>query len=297
MSQPALSVTSTPSELPDVQAEAPAIPLLLDEAGVSDLRYPLTIELADGSQYPTVATVSLAASVGADERGVHMSRFVETLHTWRNDIAVARLPALLADLAERTGAEEVFARFAFPLFLERSGPVSGGFALVAYDCVIEAGGRPGAAVQLTASVPVTSLCPCSREISDYGAHNQRGTVELTVETAPNDTCGTVDFHDLIVAAEAAGSAPVYTLLKRSDERLLTMQAYENPAFVEDITRTVAATLREDRRIRSGRVRVVNEESIHAHNAYAAVRWIRGDDGTESGQEQQSAVSWGHQPTA
>lgn len=273
MSRPALSLAGTTPELADVQAEAPAIPLLLDEAGISDLRYPLTVELTDGSRHDTVATVSLAASVAADARGVHMSRFVETLHKWRGDIAVARLPGLLSDLAERTAAEEVFARFEFPLFLERSGPASGGTAFVAYDCVIETQLELETTVRLAVRVAVTSLCPCSREISDYGAHNQRGTVEITVDAAaPQDSLHPLDFHDLITAAEAAGSAPVYTLLKRSDERLLTMQAYENPAFVEDITRTVAVALKDDSRIRRGRVRVVNEESIHSHNAYASVVW-------------------------
>jgi GTP cyclohydrolase IB len=272
VSQPALSLAESARDLPDVQAEAPAIPLLLDEAGISDLRYPLTVELADGSQHATVATVSLAASVAADARGVHMSRFVELLHAWRNDIAVARLPALLSDLAARTEAKDVFARFAFPLFLERSGPASGGTALVGYDCLVEARLASETTVRLTVRVPVTSLCPCSREISDYGAHNQRGTVELSVETCPHSSAGPADFCELITAAEAAGSAPIYTLLKRSDERLLTMQAYENPAFVEDITRTVASVLSDDRRISEGRVRVVNEESIHSHNAYASVVW-------------------------
>ena len=273
MSQPALSLANSTPELPDVQAEAPAIPLLLNEAGVSDLRYPLTVELADGSKHATVATVSLAASVAADARGVHMSRFVEVLHNWRSDIAIARVPALLAELAERTSAEEVLVRFEFPLFLERSGPASGGTALVAYDCVVEARLALDTTVRLTVRVPVTSLCPCSREISDYGAHNQRGTVEISVHTAPHGALGTIDLRELIAAAEAAGSAPIYTLLKRSDERLLTMQAYENPAFVEDITRTVAAGLKEDRRISRGRVQVVNEESIHSHNAYAAIAWV------------------------
>jgi GTP cyclohydrolase I len=273
VSRPALSLANTASELPDVQAEAPAIPLLLDEAGISDLRYPLTIELADGSSHATVATVSLAASVAADARGVHMSRFVETLHEWRNRISVARLPELLDDLAQRTTAESVFARFAFPLFLDRSGPASGGTALVPYDCAVEAHLGQECRMELTVRVPVTSLCPCSREISDYGAHNQRGTVEIAVEAAVlQDPLDPLDLGDLINAAEAAGSAPIYTLLKRSDERVITMQAYENPAFVEDITRTVAAALNDDPRVQRGRVRVVNEESIHTHNAYASVTW-------------------------
>src|SRR5262245_54433879 len=127
-----------PVELPDVQAEAPAIARTLDEAGVSDLRYPITVHLADGSQQPTVATVALAASVAADTRGVHMSRFVEILHTWRNRISVSSLLSLLTEVRERLGAQTALAALEFPLFLERKGPVSGGAALLAYDCSIEA---------------------------------------------------------------------------------------------------------------------------------------------------------------
>jgi GTP cyclohydrolase FolE2 len=273
VSRPALSLAlPAANDLPDVQAEAPAIPLVLDEAGISDLRYPVTVHLADGSRQPTVATVSFAASVPADTRGVHMSRFVETLHDWHNDIAVDRLPALLADLADRTAAEDVVAALAFPVFLERTGPISGGSALVAYDCAIEARLATTTILRLTVRVPITSLCPCSREISDYGAHNQRGSVEITAEADLDGFSRPLDFGDLIAAAETAGSAPIYTLLKRTDERHVTMRAYENPAFVEDITRTVAAVLQSDPRIRTGYVRVVNEESIHSHNAYASVTW-------------------------
>jgi GTP cyclohydrolase IB len=274
VSQPALSLASLdPLELPDVQAEAPAIPIVVDEAGIADLRYPITVHLADGTCYPTVANTSFAASVRADARGVHMSRFVEILHEWHRRIGVQALSALLADLSDRLSADAVVAKLEFPLFLERSAPVTSGSALVGYECSLE--GRLGADAMgctLTTRVPITSLCPCSREISDYGAHNQRGTIEASVSFALSNDVEPLDFSDLIGVAEEAGSAPIYALLKRTDERYVTMQAYENPAFVEDITRAVAAALRPDTRIRVGSVRVVNEESIHAHNAYAAIKW-------------------------
>jgi GTP cyclohydrolase I len=276
MRQPALSLAALePSsfDLPDVQAEAPAIPIVLDEAGVADLRYPITVHQADGGSHRTVANTSFAASVPADTRGVHMSRFVETLHEWRDRIAVHSLSSLLADLSDRLAATEVVARFEFPLFLERSAPVSGGSAFVAYDCSLE--GRlclARAGCTLTTRVPITSLCPCSREISDYGAHNQRGSIEISVTFDLTGETEPLEFSDLIAAAEEAGSAPIYSLLKRTDERYVTMRAYENPAFVEDITRAVAAALRPDPRISAGCIRVVNEESIHSHNAYAATKW-------------------------
>jgi GTP cyclohydrolase I len=275
MTRPALSLAPLDAlELPDVQAEAPAVPLLLDEAGISDLRYPITVHLADGTSQATVASASIAASVAADVRGVHMSRFVELLHHWRNRIGVATLSPLLDDLGQRLSAQGVAASFDFPLFLERTGPVSGGGAFVAYDCSLHGRtGRRSTTGTLTTRVPVTSLCPCSREISDYGAHNQRGFVEISANF-DHATAEVVDFTDLIGIAEQAASAPVYSLLKRTDERFVTMQAYENPAFVEDITRAVAAALQQDTRINAGRVHVVNEESIHNHNAYAAITWSR-----------------------
>lgn len=274
MSQPALSLAGfDPLDLPDVQAEAPAIPIVLDEAGIADLRYPITVHLGDGSSHPTVAITSFAASVAADTRGVHMSRFVETLHKWRERIGVHTLSALLADLNGRLTAQAVVVKLEFPLFLERVSPVSGGGALVGYDCSLEGRLQSNTALcSLTTRVPITSLCPCSREISDYGAHNQRGSIETRVSFEVSDAVKSLDFNDLIEAAEEAGSAPIYSLLKRTDERYVTMKAYENPTFVEDVTRAVAAALQPDLRIRVGSVRVVNEESIHTHNAYAAIRW-------------------------
>jgi GTP cyclohydrolase I len=265
--------TIHPVELPDIQAEPPAIPIALDEAGVSDLRYPITLHLADGSSHHTVATVAFAASVAADVRGVHMSRFVEILHEWHERISVPTLGALLEELRDRLDADTAVARFAFPLFLERAAPITGSAAYVPYDCELE-GRLSGNQAEwtVTVRVPVKSLCPCSREISDYGAHNQRGIVEISVELPGSAGGSLIDFSDLITVAEQAGSSQIYSVLKRPDERYVTMRAYENPAFVEDITRTVADALRADRRVRAGRIRVVNEESIHSHNAYATIAW-------------------------
>ena len=275
MSRPALALVGLEADdLPDVQAEVPAIAIALDEAGITGLRYPVTIHLTNGTTQATVGKVSIAANVASGTRGVHMSRFVECLHAWHRQISVATFADLLADIAERSAATSVVARLDFPIFLERSAPVSGNGALVAYDCAIV--GRlteDGSSCELITRIPITSLCPCSREISDYGAHNQRGAIEASViinRTPEQD----LDFVDVIELAGQSGSAPIYSLLKRTDERYVTMQAYENPAFVEDIARAVAVALQDDVRIVAGRIRVVNEESIHAHDAYAAVNWTR-----------------------
>lgn len=182
MSQPALALAGLDAlELPDVQAETPAIRMVVDEAGITDLRYPITIQLTDGSSHPTVANTSFAASLAAQVRGVHMSRFVESLHVWHTRVSVATLPDFLVELSDRCEADAVVARLEFPLFLERSAPVTGGDALVGYDCSLEGSMVAGDMhCTLTTRVPITSLCPCSREISDYGAHNQRGAIEATV---------------------------------------------------------------------------------------------------------------------
>lgn len=141
-----------------------------------------------------------------------------------------------------------------------------------YECRLlgSAGSDGVVGIQVEVRVPITSLCPCSKEISDYGAHNQRGHVVITAEGSG------IWFEDLIEVAERAGSAPILALLKRVDERAVTMQAYDNPAFVEDIVRDVLVALKEDLRVDGARVGVSNEESIHAHNAVARLRWERGD---------------------
>jgi GTP cyclohydrolase I len=165
----------------------------------------------------------------------------------------------------------------FPYFLERTAPVSGAKALMDYECTFlgPANCRNDDFV-LTIRVPVTSLCPCSKEISDYGAHNQRGSVTMEVRSVRggDGSPELIWIEELIEIAEKSASAPVYPLLKRTDERHVTMQAYDNPVFVEDLVRNVAVALKADRRVAAFRVRVVNQESIHNHNAFAEVAWSR-----------------------
>jgi MptA/FolE2 family GTP cyclohydrolase len=160
----------------------------------------------------------------------------------------------------------------FPYFLRREAPASGAASMNRYDCRLVGGAREGEDFRLEVGVrvPVTSLCPCSKEISDYGAHNQRGHVEIQVKGEG------LWFEDLIEVAEEAGSAPILALLKRPDERVVTMQAYDNPAFVEDLARDVLVALRNDERVSAAAVSIANQESIHAHEAVARLRWERGD---------------------
>ncbi len=263
--------------LEDVQGRSDERGIDIDQAGVRDLRYPITVlDRARGEQH-TIASLSMSVGLPYRFKGTHMSRFVETLEEHRGEVTMRTLPTILRDLRERLDAEIARIEAKFPYFLEREAPVSGGKALMDYDCFFLGASRGlEEDFLLGVRVPVTSLCPCSKAISDYGAHNQRGYV--TIEVRPMRTAEggpeLVWIEELVEVAERSGSSPVYPLLKRPDERHVTMQAYDNPVFVEDIVRNVAEELRGDGRISWFRVEAVNQESIHNHNAFAEIEWSR-----------------------
>ncbi|MEM9073761.1 MAG: GTP cyclohydrolase FolE2 [Myxococcota bacterium] len=255
----------------DVQSQPDHRGIALDRVGVSGVRLPV---VAEGQR--TVAIADLAVSVPAETKGAHMSRFLEVVEPHRELLSLARLPLLLRDVRAVLEADHAEVAFRFPYFVAKKAPVSKATGWADVEASLE--GSLGAELSLTlgAVVPVTSLCPCSKAISDYGAHNQRGYVHLDV-TPRIDAQGTaapLTIADLVRVAEENASAPVYPLLKRPDERHVTMQAYDNPVFVEDIARGVALALREDPRVAAARVRVVNQESIHNHDAFAEVSWTR-----------------------
>lgn len=255
----------------DVQSRPDARRIPIDQVGVSDLRYPIVVLDRDHGRQHTIAQVSAAVSLPHHFKGTHMSRFIEVLDKHRGELTMRTLPAILCELKARLDAESALLTVRFPYFLERRAPVSGAAALMDYDCSFT-GEANGGQVDFVLSirVPVTSLCPCSKAISDYGAHNQRGyvTIEIRSADSPDGQPAIVWLEELIEIAERAASAPVYPLVKRVDERFITMQAYDNPVFVEDIVRAVAAELRADARIAWFRVHAVNHESIHHHNAFA-----------------------------
>jgi GTP cyclohydrolase FolE2 len=254
--------------LEDVQGQADTRAVTIDEVGIADLRYPVRVAGRDGATQGTVATVSATASLEADQRGTHMSRFVEVLGEHRLVLDQVACVTLAEQLRDRLNSSRATLTLEFPYFIERAAPVSDLPGLVDVEARLHVVAGAAIEVRVGARVPITSLCPCSREISDYGAHNQRGHVEIDVTCRPG---ATVWFEDLIDIAEAAASAPIYSLLKRVDERHVTMTAYENPAFVEDIARDVVVALRTDSRLREFAVRVTNQESIHNHNAVATIR--------------------------
>jgi len=262
----------------DVQNHRDSRNVALDHAGVSDLRYPIIV-LDRGHQVQhTVANVSMSVGLPEEFKGTHMSRFIEVLNEHRGELTMRTLPALLHDLRRRLHAKTARVEIVFPYFLERAAPVSGATALMDYECSFVGESVNGTDdFVLGVKVPVTSLCPCSKAISDYGAHNQRGyiTIQTRGVMQPEGSNSFVWIEELVGIAEGAASAPVYPLLKRPDERFVTMQAYDRPVFVEDMVREVALSLQRDPRVAWFHVRAVNQESIHNHSAFAQIAWTRG----------------------
>jgi GTP cyclohydrolase IB len=260
------------SALPDIQATPDTRGLDIDQVGVSDLRYPIQVLDQDGKPFPTVAKIAMSVHLPHHFKGTHMSRFLEVLSEHEGEVTMRTLPDILHDLKKRLDAEEAHIEVAFTYFVTKNAPVSGSPAKVGCDCIFKGtSSAKGDDFVLCVTVPVTTLCPCSKEISEYGAHNQRGYV--TLEVRPKAKSGgweLILIEDLIDVAERSGSAPVYALLKRTDERFVTMQAYDNPVFVEDVVRNAAAILRADSRVASFTVKAVNHESIHDHNAFATI---------------------------
>lgn len=271
----------------DVQNQIDDRRIPIDQVGVSDLRCPIVVLDRECRQQQTVATLTMSVNLPHHFKGTHMSRFVEVLNEHRGEVTMRTVPKILQDLKQRLHAESARMHITFPYFLERTAPASGARALMDYECSF-LGDLIGSHVDfvLGVRVPVTSLCPCSKAISDYGAHNQRGLIAIDVRSAPTPT-GEPQFiwiEELVELAERSASAPVYPLLKRVDERHVTMQAYDNPVFVEDIVRNVAVQLQTDARVAWFDVRVVNHESIHNHSAFARLEWQRTPVGTQSRDE-------------
>ncbi len=257
--------------LEDVQNQSDDRGIAIDEVGIAGLRLPVRVAGPGGTAQPTVADIAMNVELDAATKGTHMSRFVEVLSAHSGPLDGAALGEIARELQERLGSPTAQIHLAFAYFVDRSAPVTGGTAPVEYEGRLDAEAHDTVTLGIGVRVPIASLCPCSKEISDYGAHNQRGYVDVDVTCAHG---ASLSLDDLIAAAEGAASAPIYALLKRPDERFVTMQAYENPAFVEDIARDVAIALRGDARIDRFSVTVRNLESIHAHDAVATIRGQR-----------------------
>lgn len=259
----------------DVQGRPDDRGIPLNQAGVSDLSYPIVVLDRSNERQRTVAKIAMSVGLPHNFKGTHMSRFIEVLEEHRGEVTLRTLPSILRDLRSRLDAETARVELVFPYFVEKAAPVSGAKALMDYECTFVGESNGGDRFTLGVRVPVTSLCPCSKTISDYGAHNQRTYVTVQVRSPSGAREeDLIWIEELIDTAESCSSAPVYPLLKRPDERHVTMQAYDHPAFVEDIARDVAMRLKADSRVGWFRVHVRSDESIHNHCAFAEVSWTR-----------------------
>lgn len=256
--------------LPDVQAVADTRRLAIQKVGVKGVRYPLTLLDGSGNVQHTVAQLTMSVALPPEVKGTHMSRFIEILEQPRAPLDAAGMLAMFDAMLERLGADSGEIDMAFPYFLRKKAPVSGVESLLDYEVRIvlsrTAGARTAMSVEVTA--PVTSLCPCSKEISRYGAHNQRS--HLAIRAALREPMLP---DELIRIAEQEASCEVFGLLKRPDEKWVTERAYDNPKFVEDLVRDVALRLTAEERIASWTVTSENFESIHNHSAYAELSGV------------------------
>lgn len=250
----------------DVQNDPACVPLGIDTVGVKGLTLPLLVcDRARGTQH-TTGLVDLGVDLSADLKGTHMSRFVEALEGWNEELSFKTLKILLEDIKTRLMARKVYARFSFPYFIRKAAPVSGASGLMAYNCCIIGelvNAKPE--MLLEVMVPVMTVCPCSKAIAVEGAHSQRTEIRISVRMN-----AFFWIEECVEMAERAGSSPVYPVLKREDEKFVTEAAFAKPMFVEDVVRSVARQLDEHPVITSYQVDVESLESIHGHNAFARI---------------------------
>jgi GTP cyclohydrolase I len=239
----------------------------IDRVGIKNLLYPIVLLDRSNETQNTTAEVDFFVALPRKFKGTHMSRFVETLNRYRSAIDPRRIDEILGFAREQLEADTAHLTMTFPYFVMKVAPVTRSEGLMNYICTIAASLGPDRelATQLTVRVPLTSVCPCSKQISDRGAHNQRSIVTLSVRT-----CEFIWLEELISLVEQSASSEVYTHLKREDEKYITEHAYDNPTFVEDIVRNVAFSIESDQRIEWFMVEAENLESIHNHNAYARI---------------------------
>jgi GTP cyclohydrolase I len=253
------------TKMADVQGRADARQMAIDRVGVKNVTYPITLRTPDGGSETTVATIDMYVSLPHDRKGTHMSRFLEILNENRHGIRPDKIITMCRELRDRLDAEDAHVRLEFTYFIEKKAPVTGQAGLMDYIITFECASNGDDDFILGAKVPATSLCPCSKEISQYGAHNQRCLIEAEVRFD-----GELWIEDLVSMLEGSASSHLYSVLKRPDEKFVTEVAYENPKFVEDIVRDAAVALNSDSRITWFSVRSENFESIHSHNAYAQI---------------------------
>jgi GTP cyclohydrolase I len=257
--------------IPDVQGSADSRHLAINRVGIKDIHHPVVVkDRANGAQR-TIARFNMYVHLPQHFKGTHMSRFVYILNNHEREISINSFKDMLHEMIEMLEADAGVIEMSFPYFINKTAPVSGVQSLMDYEVTLIGEIADGEIqTQIKVVVPVTSLCPCSKKISDYGAHNQRSHVTITAHV--NEF---VWIEELIDIVEQTASCELYGLLKRPDEKYVTEKAYDNPKFVEDMVRDVAAKLNRDKRIRKYVVESENFESIHNHSAYALIEKNKG----------------------
>ena len=259
-------IESAIETIPDIQSSRDSRHIAIDKVGIKDIRHPVVVSDRSGREQHTVANFNMYVNLPDRFKGTHMSRFVEILNNHEYEITVQSFKNMMVEMQRVLNADSGHIEMTFPYFIKKSAPVSGVESLMDYE--ISFIGQIKAhtsSVAVKAVVPVTSLCPCSKNISDYGAHNQRSHITVNV-----DINGFIWIEELIDIVEKAASCELYGLLKRPDEKYVTEHAYDNPKFVEDLVRDVALKFNADDRVSAYTVESENFESIHNHSAYAMI---------------------------
>ena len=253
-------------EIEDVQGSPDTRNLAIDKVGIKDIRHPVRVSDRSAGEQHTIANFNMYVELPHSFKGTHMSRFVEILTSQESEISVLSFKSMLREMTERLEADKGHIEMTFPYFVTKHAPVSGVASPLDYEVTLIGEIEKGkSTIRTKVVVPETSLCPCSRSISDYGAHNQRSHVTINVKME-----AFVWIEELIDIVEEEASSELYGLLKRVDEKFVTEKAYDNPKFVEDMVRDVAARLNQDKRITAYTVESENFESIHNHSAYAQI---------------------------
>ena len=249
----------------DVQNHKDYREIDIDQVGVKGISYPISVRDKNEGEQQTVAKINMYVNLPRYYKGTHMSRFVEILNEHSRRISLQNFVDILEDMKKRLNAKSSHVEITFPYFINKAAPVTGSQGLMEYLCTFRGSLNSKSDLMIIIRVPISTLCPCSKEISEFGAHNQRGVVKLQVRFKKF-----IWIEDLIKLVEESASSDVYSVLKREDEKFVTERAYNNPMFVEDIVREIASKLNRDSNITWFAVEAENFESIHNHNAYAYV---------------------------
>lgn len=258
-----MAIQKPDQPLADIQNTRDKRNIAIDKVGVRGIRYPISVLDRDQGVQHTVGDFTLTVDLPHHFKGTHMSRFLEVLNETKGEVSVKSIPTILSRLKEKLKAETAHLDVSFTYFLSKKAPVTGSVGVMPYECGFSAASDGVEDFVMSLRVPVTTLCPCSKEISAYGAHNQRGYVSVKLRFTDM-----IWLEEVIEMIESCASCDLYPVLKRPDEKWVTERAYDNPRFVEDMVREVALAFDKEARITWYEIEVENEESIHAHNAYA-----------------------------